>query len=222
MTNGSPPSCRYSAPSRARARTTSPSYGTSTKKSSTSHARRRKAGSLERTTSMPSSRPMPRYISRQKSATVSAAALRNTSTTRGVHVGRELGQRPGVPVGGDPLDVERENLRWSLLTNAKLRCAGSPVVRWRRIVRVSRGSWSLSWQKKTTRRRSPPAAVAPSGSWRRGTAAGRSRTAAGRSDDRLRAHPARPSPARARGGRSACSARLNATHAAHPMRLYQR
>src|SRR5712691_381712 len=44
-----------------------------------------------------------------------------------------------------------ENLRWSLLTTAKFRCAGRPVARWRRIVRVSRGSWSLSWQKYTTR-----------------------------------------------------------------------
>src|SRR5437867_10377234 len=33
----------------------------------------------------------------------------------------------------------------------KLRCAGWPVARWRRIVRVSRGSWSLSWQKYTMR-----------------------------------------------------------------------
>src|SRR5438132_12201101 len=41
-------------------------------------------------------------------------------------------------------------------------------------------------------------------------------------DDRLRAHPARPSSMRARGGRTACIATLDAEHAAHPTRLYQR
>ena len=34
-----------------------------------------------------------------------------------------------------------------VLATAKLRCAGAFVARWRRIVLVSRGSWSLSWQK---------------------------------------------------------------------------
>src|SRR6267142_3960726 len=82
VTNASPPSCRYSAPSRARARTSSPSDRTSTKKSATSHARRRTSGSLERTTSTPSSRPMARYMARQKSATVSAAVLRDRKSTR--------------------------------------------------------------------------------------------------------------------------------------------
>ena len=45
-------------------------------------ARRRSAGSLESTTSIPSSQPRRRYMARQKSATVSADVFRNTSITR--------------------------------------------------------------------------------------------------------------------------------------------
>src|SRR5512142_947188 len=57
------------------------------------------------------------------------------------------------------LTYRGENFRWILFTTLKFKAAGRPVARWRRIVRVSRGSWSLSWQKYTTR---PPISV-----WRR-------------------------------------------------------
>ena len=51
------------------------------------------------------------------------------------------------------LEIQRRELPLDLVLEGEVELSGSPVLRWRRVVRVSRGSWSLSWQKNTI---SPP------------------------------------------------------------------
>jgi hypothetical protein len=56
---------------------------------------------------MPSSKPMPRYISRQKSATAAAETFLKMLDQRMPYVIRQLKHRLVLPTGGNLFDVER-------------------------------------------------------------------------------------------------------------------
>ena len=68
----------------------------------------------------------------------------------GADVGADLLRRVHAPVGADTLLVQRREFPLHLVDEGEVELERSPVLRWRRVVRVSRKSWSLSWQKKTT------------------------------------------------------------------------
>src|SRR5712691_4213264 len=140
-----------------------------------------------------------------------------------VRVVRELRERPRMPIGRDALGVERRELALELAGDREVEMRG-PTGR-----TMAQDGACLAWivVAVVAEVHDAPADLrlqAP-----RGPDLGHEEPpreeAAGllaERDDRLRAHPARPSSARARGGRTACSATLNAMHAAQPMRLYQR
>src|SRR5258705_2910466 len=140
-----------------------------------------------------------------------------------VHVVRELGQRPGVPVGGDPLGVEGGELALELADHREVQVRGLA----RRAMAEDRARLAWIVVAVVAEEHDAPAELglqASSGpdlgheepAWEEAAGLLAER------DHRLRAHPARPSSARARGGGTAWSATLNAMQAEHPMRLYQR
>ena len=81
---------------------------------------RRTAGSLERTTRTPSSSPMRRYISRQKSATLLASFVLKASTAVRLDVRSELARGVLAPAGRDHLQVERRELALNLVLESEI------------------------------------------------------------------------------------------------------
>ena len=69
---------------------------------------------------MPSSRPIRRYISRQKSATLRGLDGAECLDPAGVDVGAELVGGAGVPVGADPLEVQRRELPLDLVVEGEV------------------------------------------------------------------------------------------------------
>src|SRR6266403_1659649 len=168
-----------------------------------------------------------------------------------VHVVRELPQRPGVPVGGDALGVERGELALEFADDGEVQVRGlarRAVAQDRaclaRVVvavvaeiydapadlrlQASRGA-DLGHEEPS--REEPAGLLAERDDWlyvRGPDMAPPTPQRSGRPGepgaplDSPRAHPRRPSLTPARGGRTACSATLKAMHAAQPMRLYQR
>src|SRR5205814_4162830 len=131
-----------------------------------------------------------------------------------VHVVRELPQRPGVPVGGDALGVERGELALEFAEDGEVQVRGLA----RRPMTQDRACLARIVVAVVTEVHDAPADVRLQAACRPDLGHEESswEEAAGllaERDDRLRAHPARPSSARARGGRAACSATLKAMHA---------
>ncbi len=118
-----------------------------------------------------------------------------------------------------------ENLRWSLFAKAKFSVCGSPVLRWRSVVCVSRGSWSLSIEEDDLAAEFLLKA-ARSGEFRvketpRKNPAGLLAEGDDRSGHQEASLCCAASPGATRGS-SACRSALNSMHAAQPMKLYQR
>ena len=194
VTKASPPSCSCERAVARRARARS--------RPRTAHPRRsrsrrtRGAAPPDRSSARrrsPSSRPMRRYISRQKSATVSADVFRNRSITRPLHVVRELEQRPGLPVRGDALRVERRELPLELAGDREVqlrRLAGLAMAQDRpRLARIVVAVVAEEDDSPADLRLQPP------GGLDLGDEEPPREKAAGllaESDDRLRAHAARP------------------------------
>src|SRR5258706_1072632 len=140
-----------------------------------------------------------------------------------VHVVRELGQRPGVPVGGDPLGVEGGELALELADHREVQVRG--LARRAMAQERARLAWIVVAVVAEVYDAPAELGLQASSGPDLGHEEPAREEAAGllaERDHRLRAHPARPSSARARGGRTAWGATLNAMQAADPMRLYQR
>src|SRR5882672_2513981 len=140
-----------------------------------------------------------------------------------VHVVRELPQRPGVPAGGDALGVERGELALEFADDGEVQVRGLA----RRAVAQDRACLARVVVAVVAEIHDAPADLRLQAS--RGADLGHEKPPreepAGllaERDDGQGTHPARPSAARARGGRMAWSATLKAMHVAQPMRLYQR
>src|SRR2546427_1387871 len=126
-----------------------------------------------------------------------------------VHVVRELPQRPGVPAGGDALGVERGELALEFADDREVQVRGLA----RRAMAQDRACLARIMVAVVAEIHDAPADLRLQAS--RGPDLGHEeptrKEPAGllaEPDDRLRAHPARPSAAPARGGRTACSATL--------------
>src|SRR5439155_12280096 len=139
-----------------------------------------------------------------------------------VHVVRELPQRPGVPVGGDALGVERGELALEFADDGEVQvrglagravaqdrtCLARVVVAVMAEIYDAPADLRLQASRGADLGHEEPSREEPAG-------------LLAERDDGLSTHPAGPS-ACARGGRTACRATLKAMHAAQPMRLYQR
>src|ERR1041384_3437235 len=136
---------------------------------------------------------------------------------------RKLVQRFGVAAGGDALDVERGKLSLHLADDGEVQRGGLI----RRAMAQDRASLTRIVIAVVEEIYDAPADLslqAPCGPHLGHEKAPREEAAGllTERDNRFRAHTARPSSARRRGGRTAGRSTLRPIHAAQPMRLYQR